>query len=100
MQAVILAGGFGTRLQPLTERTPKPMVPVVNRPILEYAIDSLRSLGVEDIVVLLYFQPQQIKDYFGDGADFGVRIRYASPQADYGSAGAVGSVRHLLTEQF
>lgn len=89
MKAVIMAGGFGTRLKPLTIHRPKPMVPVANRPLMEHIVELVRRHGITDIISILYFQPEQITDYFGDGSDFGVRMQYVTATADYGTAGAV-----------
>lgn len=96
MRAVIMAGGFGTRLKPLTIHRPKPMVPVANRPLMEHIIDLLRRHGIRDIVALLYFQPEAIRSYFGDGSAFGVRISYHTASADFGTAGAVRDALDLL----
>lgn len=89
MQAVIMAGGFGTRLRPLTNNIPKPMVPILNKPILEHIIQLLKLHGIKDYVVLLFFMPDKIRDFLGDGRKFGVKIRYVVPEEDYGTAGAV-----------
>ncbi|MDD5362167.1 MAG: sugar phosphate nucleotidyltransferase [Ignavibacteria bacterium] len=94
-QAVIMAGGFGTRLRPLTNSIPKPMVPIVNVPMLEHVVTLLKEHGVTDYVMLLYYQPEIIRKYFGDGSNFGVSIKYILPDKDYGTAGAV-----KLSEQF
>lgn len=96
MKGVIMAGGFGTRLKPLTINRPKPMVPVANRPIMEHIVDLLRGFGVTDLVSILYFQPDQITAHFGDGSDFGVRMRYVTADADYGTAGAVRNAYDLF----
>ncbi len=101
MKAIVLAGGFGTRIQPLTNSMPKPMLPILNRPMMEHIIIKLRDdLGIKDIAVLLYFKPEIIKDYFGDGKEFGVNITYFKPEDDYGTAGAVGFAREFLDETF
>lgn len=84
-----MAGGFGTRIQPLTNSRPKPMLPVVNRPMMENTMKTLRDLGIKDFIVLLYFKPEVIQDYFGDGSKFGMNITYVIPDDDYGTAGAV-----------
>ena len=89
MKAVVMAGGFGTRIQPLTNSRPKPMLPVVNRPMMENTMLILRDLGITDFIVLLYFKPEVIQDYFGDGSKFGMNITYVIPDDDYGTAGAV-----------
>jgi len=76
MKAVIMAGGEGTRLRPLTCNRPKPMVPVVNKPVMEHIIELLKKHGFTDIAVTLQYLPDMIKDYFGDGSDFGINLRY------------------------
>ena len=100
MKAVVMAGGFGTRLRPLTLGLPKPMVYMANKPIMEHIINLLRRHDLTDIVALLYFQPEEIKSYFGDGSKFGVRIEYVQAHEDYGTAGAVKNAEHLLEERF
>ncbi|MGB5965008.1 MAG: sugar phosphate nucleotidyltransferase [Sulfurimonadaceae bacterium] len=89
MKAVVMAGGFGTRIQPLTNSRPKPMLPIINRPMMEHTMMSLKDLGITEFIVLLYFKPEIIKDYFKDGSDFGIKITYVVPDDDYGTAGAV-----------
>jgi len=89
VKAVVMAGGFGTRIQPLTNSRPKPMLPIVNKPMMEHTMMSLKDLGITEFIVLLYFKPEIIKDYFGDGSDFGIKITYVVPDDDYGTAGAV-----------
>ena len=89
MKAIILAGGFGTRIKPLTVNTPKPMLPLVNRPILVHVIDLLKKHGIDEVLMLLYYYPDIIKNYFGDGSEFDLRVEYFTPDRDYGTAGAV-----------
>ena len=89
MKAVVMAGGFGTRIQPLTHSRPKPMLPIMNKPMMEHTMMMLKKLGIEEFIVLLYFKPEVIKDYFGDGSDFDIKITYVVPDDDYGTAGAV-----------
>lgn len=89
MQAVIMAGGFGTRLRPLTNNLPKPMIPMANRPMMEHIVELVRDHGMTDLVTLLYFQPETIERHFGDGSAFGVRMTYLTATEDYGTAGAV-----------
>ena len=89
MKAVIMAGGFGTRLRPLTINTPKPLVPVANRPIMGHVVSLLARHQITDITAVLFFQPEKIKNHFGDGGSYGVNIKYAKPTEDYGTAGAV-----------
>lgn len=88
MKGLILAGGKGTRLRPLTLNVPKPIVPVANRPFLLYQIDLMKSAGVEEIILSLSYQPRKIEDLLKDGADFDVLIRYAVESAPLGTAGA------------
>ena len=88
MQALILAGGKGTRLRPLTVYTPKPIVPVLNRPFLLYQIDILRRAGIGDITLSLNYQPNKIEYLLGDGSSFGVNLRYVTEPAPMGTAGA------------
>lgn len=89
MKAIIMAGGFGTRLRPLTINAPKPMVPIANIPIMEHVVTLLKRHGITDITSLLYFQADKIKDHFKDGSEFGVKMNYVKPDDDYGTAGAV-----------
>jgi len=98
--AVVMAGGFGTRLKPLTVSVPKPMVPVGNRPLMEYVIELLARHGFTRILVLLYFQPEAIVEHFGDGAHFGVHLEYVRPDADYGTAGSVRYALPRLADRF
>lgn len=100
MKAVIMAGGFGTRLRPLTCNIPKPMVPVVNRPIMEHILRLLRSHNLTEIVVTLFYHPEAIIDYFGNGSRFGVRLQYVKAEADYGTAGGVRNAAGLIGERF
>ncbi len=89
MKAIVMAGGFGTRLRPLTINRPKPMVPVLNRPMMEHVVSLLARHGLTDITALLYFQSDAIREHFGDGSKFGVNMSYVKPEEDYGTAGAV-----------
>ena len=96
MKGVIMAGGFGTRLKPLTINRPKPMVPVGNRPLMEHIVELLKRHGVTDLISILYFQPEHITSYFGDGSAFGVKMQYVTADADYGTAGAVRNAEPLI----
>lgn len=89
MRAVIMAGGFGTRMRPLTYNIPKPMVPVANRPIMEHIVALLKKHGFKEMLSILYYQPEVIESYFGDGSDFGVRMGYIRAEEDLGTAGSV-----------
>lgn len=90
MHALILAGGKGTRLRPLTVYTPKPIVPLVNRAFLLYQLDILRKAGVSDVTLSLSYQPNKIEDLVDDGSEFGVKIRYVTEPSPLGTAGAFG----------
>ncbi len=100
MKAVIMAGGFGTRLRPLTYNIPKPMAPVMNKPMMEHIVLLLKKYGITDIIALLYFQPDTITGYFGDGSRWGVNMQYKHAEADYGTAGSVRNAREFLDERF
>ena len=100
MKAVIMAGGFGTRIQPLTSNLPKPMIPLMNRPIMLHIVELLKKHHITDLVMLLYHQPNVIKNFFRDGADFGVKITYVTPIEDLGTAGAVKYAEKFLDERF
>jgi NDP-sugar pyrophosphorylase family protein len=96
MSAVILAGGKGTRLRPLTLNTPKPIVPILSRPFLGLQIDLLKKTGIDEIVLSLSYQPRRIEEIFGDGSDLGVRITYTMEPEPLGTAGAVRNADALL----
>src|SRR5512138_1978242 len=100
MQAVIMAGGFGTRLRPLTCNIPKPMTPLLNKPIIEHIINLLKLHKIDDLILILYHQSDIIKNYFKDGSGFGVKINYVKPDADYGTAGAVYRAKDLINDRF
>jgi mannose-1-phosphate guanylyltransferase/phosphomannomutase len=96
MKAIIMAGGFGTRLRPLTLSLPKPMVPMINRPMMEHIVRLLRKHGFTDMTSLLYFHPEAITSYFGDGNTFGVSMSYVKAEADFGTAGSVRNATEQL----
>ncbi len=100
MKAVIMAGGEGTRLRPLTANQPKPMLPMGNRPMAEHVVNLLRKHGFEEIVVTVAFLANQIRTYFGDGSEFGVRLVYATEETPLGTAGSVLNARQMLDERF
>ncbi|MDG6929058.1 MAG: nucleotidyltransferase family protein [Nitrososphaerota archaeon] len=101
MQAAILAGGLGTRLRPLTNRIPKAMAPVNGRPFLEYELELLASHGVDDIVLCVGYLGEGIRAHFGDGARFGVRIRYSSEgERLLGPVGALKMAERMLRQTF
>lgn len=88
-EAVVMAGGFGTRLRPLTDDIPKPMLPVGDRPLLEIIVGQLKQNGITKIALSTFFQADMIRDHFGDGSRFGVRISYLSEDSPLGTAGAL-----------
>jgi mannose-1-phosphate guanylyltransferase / phosphomannomutase len=92
-----MAGGEGTRLRPLTSNQPKPMLPLVNRPMMEHIVTLLRRHGFEDIVVTVAFLANAIRTYFGDGSEFGVRMVYAAEESPLGTAGSVRNAMDELT---
>lgn len=96
LKAVILAGGFGTRLRPLTSKIPKPMVPIMNKPMLEHIVRLLVHHGIKEIVVLVFYHPNIIKNFLGDGSQFGASIQYVKADSDYGTAGSVRNAYDLL----
>ena len=89
MKAVILAGGEGTRLRPLTSNQPKPMMPLANRPMMEHVVRLLRQHGITDIVVTVAFMASAVRNYFGDGSELDVRMVYATEETPLGTAGSV-----------
>ena len=100
VKAVILAGGEGTRLRPLTSNTPKPMMPLANKPMMEHIVNLLALHGFDEIVVTVAFLANQIRDYFGDGSDFGVTMRYATEDSPLGTAGSVRNAADELDDTF
>ena len=98
MRALILAGGKGTRLRPLTVYTPKPIVPVVNRPLILYQLELLARVGVKDVILSLSYQPNKIEEVVGDGSEFGVNLKFVTEPSALGTAGAVGFALDSLDE--
>jgi len=98
MQALILAGGKGTRLRPLTVYTPKPIVPLINQPFLLYQIEVLRKAGITDITLSLSYQPDKIEHLLGSGADFGVNLRYVTEPSPMGTGGAYKFASNAIRE--
>lgn len=99
MQALILAGGKGTRLRPLTVYTPKPIVPICNRPFLLYQIDTLRRASITDITLSLSYQPNKIEQLLGDGSDYGVKLKYTVEPQPMGTAGAYKFAEDLIRDR-
>jgi NDP-sugar pyrophosphorylase family protein len=101
MQCVILAGGLATRLRPITEKIPKSMVSVYGKPFLEYQLEMLRRNGLTDIVLCVGYLHEQIRNYFGDGKNFGVNIAYSVERDKLlGTAGAIRQATQLLQNDF
>jgi len=100
MKAVIMAGGEGTRLRPLTSNAPKPMMPIVNQPMMEHIVNLLKQHGFDEIVVTVAFLANHIRTYFGDGSELGVRMVYATEETPLGTAGSVRNAMEQLTERF
>jgi mannose-1-phosphate guanylyltransferase/phosphomannomutase len=96
MKAIIMAGGQGTRLRPLTSNQPKPMIRIANLPCMEHIVNLLRQHGITDIAVTLQFMPEEIQDYFGDGSEWGVNMRYSIEDAPAGTAGSVKMAEQQL----
>src|SRR4051794_41294411 len=89
MQAVILVGGEGTRLRPLTSRQPKPVITLVDRPFLVYMLEWLRAHGVDDVILSCGFEPTRVREALGDGSSLGLRLRYVVEPEPRGTAGAL-----------
>ncbi|MCK8824854.1 sugar phosphate nucleotidyltransferase [Fuchsiella alkaliacetigena] len=100
MKAVIMAGGKGTRLRPLTCDCPKPMVPIMNKPVMEHIINLLKRHGITEIAVTTFYLPEVIEDYFGDGSEFGVNLHYYVEESPLGTAGSVKNAEEFLDEPF
>ncbi|MEW6221778.1 MAG: sugar phosphate nucleotidyltransferase [Candidatus Hadarchaeota archaeon] len=101
MQAVILAGGIGTRLKPLTEKVPKTMIPVYGRPFLEYQLSLLKRSGISNVVLCIGYLGSKIKKHFGNGEKFGLKISYSEEGNKLlGTAGALKKAERLLEDEF
>src|SRR5438552_9164853 len=95
-----MAGGEGTRLRPLTSNQPKPMIHLANRPMMEHIVRLLQKHGFDDIVVTVAFMANNIRSYFGDGSEFGVRMVYATEETPLGTAGSVRNAMDELDDAF
>ncbi len=100
MKAVIMAGGEGRRLRPMTCNYPKPMARLFDRPVMEYIVKLLKKHGITDIAVTLQYMPKMIEDHFGDGSEYGVSIRYYREECPLGTAGSVAQCADFLDEDF
>ena len=99
MRAVVMAGGEGSRLRPLTSRRPKPLAPIANRPVMHHIVELLRSHGITEIVATLHYLADEIEAYFGDGSSFGVTMHYAVEDTPLGTAGAVKMAQDRLRDE-
>src|SRR5271166_825559 len=100
MQAIVLVGGEGTRLRPLTYGTPKPMVPIMNVPFLARTLERLYEAEIRDVILAAGYMPKAIVDYFGDGSEFGMNVTYVIEETPLGTAGAVKNVERHITGAF
>jgi len=100
LQAVVLVGGEGTRLRPLTFETPKPMIPVMNVPFLERTLLRLKEAGIDDVILPAGYLPDAITSFFGDGSPLGLKIRYVIEETPLGTAGALKNIEHFITGPF
>ena len=101
MQAVILAGGMGTRLRPVTEQIPKVMVPVNGKPFLLHLLELLRNQGIDDVVLCIGYLGEQVRDFFGNGESLGIRIQYSQEEERLlGTGGALKQAQSLLDDCF
>jgi mannose-1-phosphate guanylyltransferase / phosphomannomutase len=100
MKAVVMAGGEGTRLRPLTSNQPKPMVPIVGKPCMEHILELLKQHGLEEVIVTVAFMPQAIRSYFGNGDALGLSVEYSVEESPLGTAGSVRLASDRLDETF
>lgn len=100
MKALFLAGGKGIRLQPLTDMVPKPMVPIMNKPLLERTMVNLKKNGITEIVISCCYQPQYIEEYFGNGEQFGLKIQYIVEDIPLGTGGAIKKAEAQFEDTF
>lgn len=100
MKALFLAGGLGTRLRPLTNDLPKPMVPIMTKPLLERNMINLKKYGINEIVISTCYKPQHIRNYFGDGSRLGLKIEYISEDIPLGTGGAIKNTERFFDDTF
>jgi mannose-1-phosphate guanylyltransferase len=100
MKALFLAGGFGTRLKPITNDLPKPMVPIMGKPLLERNVESLKKHGIDEVVLSTCYKPHKIEKYFEDGKRLGVKISYISEDVPLGTAGAIKNAQRFFDDTF
>jgi NDP-sugar pyrophosphorylase family protein len=99
MKAVVLAGGFGKRLKPLTDQRPKPMIEILNVPIVEWQVRWLSKFGVKDFVMCVGYMRRQIFDHIGNGSKFGAKIEYSIEEEPLGTGGALKNAKELLADE-
>ncbi|MCB0190424.1 MAG: nucleotidyltransferase family protein [Anaerolineae bacterium] len=99
MKAIILAGGFGTRLHPLTLEYPKPMIPLANKPVLAHILKLLKSHHFSEVVITVQYLAEQIQNYFGNGCSLGLTLRYAVEERPLGTAGSIKNVQSYLDDE-
>ena len=99
MKAVVMAGGEGTRLRPMTASMPKPLLPVANRPIMEHVLRLLKRHGLTETVVTVQFLASLVKNYFGDGEELGMDLTYAHEEKPLGTAGSVKNAEEALKDE-
>ncbi|MGI5939594.1 MAG: sugar phosphate nucleotidyltransferase [Thermoleophilia bacterium] len=100
MKAIIMAGGQGTRLRPVTSNQPKPMVPVVNKPTIQHILELVQRHGINDVIMTLAFLPRLIRNHFGDGSAFGMHIEYTVEETPAGTAGSIRLAKDLIDDTF
>lgn len=100
MKAIILAGGLGTRLRPLTENTPKPLLPIKGKPIIEHALLNFKKHGITDVILSVGYRADLIKEYFGDGSKWGIKIEYCIEDEPLGTGGAIRKASENINEKF
>jgi len=100
VQAIILSAGEGTRLRPLTYTKPKVMLPIANKPILEHVIVELRKAGIKDVILVVGYRDEVIRNHFKDGSDWDINITYVSQKVQLGTADALKSAMHLIDDEF
>ena len=98
MKAVVMAGGEGSRLRPLTVGRPKPMVPIVNKAVIGHILDLLKSHGITEVVITLRYMASAIQDFLDDGENYGVKLTYSVEETPLGTAGSVKNAAHLLDD--
>lgn len=99
-KAFILAGGLGTRLRPLTYGIPKPLIPIGGKPLLEHTFNLLKDFGVDEIILAVGYKAKMIEDHFGDGSDYGLKVRYVREEKMLGTAGPLRLAKKELTSPF